>query len=102
MAERQADRLRIVWLPVAERNLNDQLAYIDERNARAGADMAGMVATAVGHLADFPQIGRSGRIDGTREIVVTGTPYVIAYLVEPDTVVILRVLHSSQRWTAHI
>lgn len=94
--------MRIVWLPIAKGNLNDQLAYIDERNARAGAEMAGMIATAVGHLANFPQIGRSGRIDGTCEIVVTGTPYVIAYLVEPDTVVILQVPHSSQRWPAHI
>jgi plasmid stabilization system protein ParE len=29
-----------------------------------------------------------------------GTPFVIAYRVEPDAVVILRVLHGAQRWPA--
>jgi toxin ParE1/3/4 len=51
-------------------------------------------------LANHPHMGRAGRIKGTRELVVSGTPYVIAYRVEPDAVVILRLLHGAQRWPA--
>jgi toxin ParE1/3/4 len=92
--------VRIEWLPAAERNRESQLAYIGERNPRAAIDIGDAIAIAVGHLADHPHMGRAGRIKGTRELVVSGTPYVIAYRIEPDAVVILRLLHGAQRWPA--
>jgi len=49
-------------------------------------------------LADHPGIGRPGRVDGTRELVIPGLPYVIAYLHRGDTVTVLRVLHGAMRW----
>jgi len=39
-----------------------------------------------------------GRVAGTRELVVVGTPYIVVYRIEPAAVVILRVLHGAQRW----
>ncbi len=39
---------------------------------------------------------------GTRELVVTGTPYVIAYRVEAHAVVVLRVMHGARRWPERI
>jgi len=47
-------------------------------------------------------MGRLGRVKGTRELVVSGTPYVICYRVEPDAVVILRLLHGAQKWTGKL
>ena len=41
---------------------------------------------------------RPGRVAGTRELVITGTPYVAAYAVTAETIRILRVLHGAQRW----
>jgi plasmid stabilization system protein ParE len=46
----------------------------------------------------MPYIGRSGRIDGTRELVVSGTPYVVAYTVSGEKVTVLAVLHGARRW----
>ena len=43
-------------------------------------------------------MGRPGRIAGTRELVVPGTPYLIAYAVLEEQVVVLAVLHGAQRW----
>jgi toxin ParE1/3/4 len=40
----------------------------------------------------------SGRVRGTRQLIVVGTPYVVVYRIEPASVVILRVLHGAQRW----
>ncbi len=91
--------MRIEWLPVAERNREGQLAYIGERNPWAAIDMGDAIEGAVGRLAGHPHVGRPGRIKGTRELVVGGTPYVI-YRVEFDAVVILRLLHGAQRWPA--
>ena len=49
-------------------------------------------------LADFPESGRTGRIEGTRELVVPKTPFVAPYRITGDTIEILAVHHASQRW----
>ena len=49
-------------------------------------------------LDDQPGIGRPGRVRGTREFVVTGTPFILVYRIQNAQVEILRVLHSHQQW----
>lgn len=90
--------MRVEWLPVAEQNREDQLVYIADRNPRAAIDMGDTIEAAVLWLADNPRLGRPGRIPGTRELVVSGTPFIAAYRVEKNAVVILRFLHGAQRW----
>jgi hypothetical protein len=48
-------------------------------------------------LARFPQSGRRGRIEGTRELVISRTPDVVAHRITCETVRILRVLHGARR-----
>jgi toxin ParE1/3/4 len=94
--------VRVEWLPLAERNRESQLAYIGERNPWAAIDMGDAIEAAVRHLVENPHMGRRGRVKGTRELVVRDTPYVIAYRVEPDAVVILRLLHGAQKWPSKL
>ena len=49
-------------------------------------------------LREFPALGRPGRVEGTRELIIAGTPYIVPYRVRGDTVEIITVLHSAQRW----
>jgi toxin ParE1/3/4 len=49
-------------------------------------------------LEHFPLSGRLGRIEGTRELVVSGLPYVIPYRVVDDVVLISSVIHTSRKW----
>ena len=49
-------------------------------------------------LIDYPLSGRSGRVRNTRELVVTGLPYIVAYRVIDESVLILRVLHTARQW----
>ena len=99
-AGQSACRVRIDWLPIAERDRDSQLTYVAERNPSAAISMGDSIEAATRGLGTHPNIGRLGRIVGTRELVVSGTPYVIAYRVEADNVVILRPLHGMQRWPA--
>ena len=46
----------------------------------------------------FPEMGHPGRIDGTRELVISNTPYIAAYRIADNSVRILRVLHGAQQW----
>lgn len=90
--------MRIEWLPEADRNRESQLAYIAERNPWAAIAMGDAIEAAVARLAHYPQSAPRGRVLGTRELVVTGTPYVVVYRIESSAVVILRLLHGAQRW----
>ncbi|WP_213297012.1 type II toxin-antitoxin system RelE/ParE family toxin [Paraburkholderia sacchari] len=59
------------------------------------------IAAAVRRLRLFPEIGRVGRIAGTRELVVQGAPLIVIYRIERHAMIkVLRVLHSSRRWPA--
>ena len=49
-------------------------------------------------LAVYPSLGRVGRVRGTRELVVSGTPFVVVYRVRLDIVQVLRVLHHARKW----
>jgi plasmid stabilization system protein ParE len=42
--------------------------------------------------------GRLGRIEGTRELVVPGLPYIILYSVAEDAILISAVIHTSRKW----
>jgi toxin ParE1/3/4 len=58
------------------------------------------IEAEVERLTEFPEIGRVGRIGGTRELVITQTPYIAAYIFVGDFVTILRILHGAQLWPA--
>ena len=42
--------------------------------------------------------GREGRVARTRELVIRGTPFVVAYRVERNEVSILAVMHAARKW----
>jgi toxin ParE1/3/4 len=56
----------------------------------------------VGRLAEHPRVGRLGRIEGTRELVVSGTSYIVAYRVMTSEVIVLRILHGAQQWPTQL
>lgn len=90
--------MRIEWLPGAERDLASQIEWIAERDPLAAADTGDAILAAVGRLGDHPAVARPGRVAGTRELVVVGTPYIVVYRIEAAAVAVLRILHGAQRW----
>jgi toxin ParE1/3/4 len=91
--------MKILWTDSAIADVRASRRYIARDNARAAKRVAGKImSTAQTLLAEHPYIGRAGRVDGTRELVISGTPYVIAYHVVGGAVEVLRVIHSSQEW----
>jgi addiction module RelE/StbE family toxin len=72
--------------------------YIARDNPAAAKQIASRIRAAVKHLADHPEMGRPGRIVGTRELVVPKTPYIVAYRVRGEVIEILSVMHGAQEW----
>ena len=66
----------INWSIPAISDLQSAAEYIAEDNAQAAEKMALRVQEAVEYLIEQPNIGRPGRLEGTRELVVSGTPFI--------------------------
>jgi toxin ParE1/3/4 len=94
--------MQLKWLRTALRNLDDEATYIAQDDAAAARLVVQRVMGAVATLAEQPGLGRPGRVAGTRELVVDKTRYIVPYRVRGQTVVILRVFHTSRslpgRW----
>ncbi len=89
----------IEWTEQATRQLDQAYDYIALSNSEAVAARITMqIVTSVQQLAAFPMSGRSGRVPGTRELVISNTPFVVAYSVDHDRIVILAVYHGAQHW----
>jgi plasmid stabilization system protein ParE len=88
----------VVWSPRALGHLADVRAYIARERPDAASRTATTLLAAVDRLAALPNLGRPGRLSGTRELVVPGTRYVIPYRVRSERLEIIAVLHGRQRW----
>lgn len=87
---------------VTEPAANDLTHVCDYTQERFGAAQARRAALAIYATADslshMPHRGRFGRRQGTREIIVSGFPFVVIYRVERESAEIVRILHGSQQW----
>jgi addiction module RelE/StbE family toxin len=90
--------LKLVW---TVRSLGDRrqiYAEIEADSPRAAISVDERIEAAANRLLQFPESGRIGRIDDTRELVVTRTAFIIAYRIAGETVRILRVVHGARQW----
>ncbi len=92
----------VVWLSRAQRHLTEIVVYIAEDNPTAAISVKERIEQATTHLSANPRMGRQGRIDGTRELVVSGLPYVIPYRLRFGRVEILDVIHAARRWPSRL
>jgi len=90
--------VRLEWSPLAIADREQIFDYIETDNPRAAVSMDDRIQDGIETLLQFPLSGRSGRVEGTRELVIVGTPYIAAYRIAGDTIRILRVLHGARLW----
>jgi toxin ParE1/3/4 len=88
----------VVWSPRAIGHLAALRDYIARENPGGAARTGTTLLAAVDRLAELPNLGRPGRVSGTRELVVPGTRYVIPYRVRGERLEIIAVFHGRQRW----
>lgn len=90
--------MRLRWFSQAVADLVSLREFIARDNPIAAAEVAKRIMKHVTLLAHNPGIGRPGRVDGTKELVISGTPFIVPYRVRKDEIQLLRVLHTSQAW----
>jgi toxin ParE1/3/4 len=94
--------MTIGWSRRAVGHLEHLRAFIAEDQPEAAARVATATLDAAARLARQPNLGRPGRIAGTRELVVAGTPFLMPYRVQGGRVEILAVFHGRQQWPSRL
>lgn len=90
--------LEVRWLKRALANLEAEAEYVARDSPAAARRVVTAIQQTVDLLARHPGLGRPGRVEGTRELVVPDTPYIIPYRVREGRVEILRVFHAARKW----
>jgi toxin ParE1/3/4 len=90
--------MQVRWTSAAADDLENIANYLFEKTPENAGRLIREIYDVPSTLKSFPNRGRPGKKEGTRELVMPSLPYVIVYQVRSDTVHIVRILHSSQDW----
>jgi len=90
--------VKLVWTRWALEDRRAIFDYIETDDPRVAAMVDDRIAAATRRLIDFPNSGRPGRVESTRELVIARTSYIAPYRIEGDVVRILRIIHGARIW----
>ncbi len=88
----------IRWTRQAQADLQAAFEFIFIDSPQAALAVLDRIEASVDHLARHPEIGRAGRVETTRELVIPNTPYIVVYRHQGNVCEILAVLHASRKW----
>jgi toxin ParE1/3/4 len=94
----KSSAMKIVWSRRAIRHLAYLREHIENDSQQNAALIASRILKAVDLLQAHPGMGRPGRVIGTRELVVSQTPYIIPYRVRRERLELIAVFHGRQKW----
>jgi len=90
--------LILVWLQRAILDRDAQLDYIAQDNPLAAVSQGDRIGAQVETLLQHPRLGRPARRPGTRELVISHTPFIVVYRIKGLRIELLRLLHGAQQW----
>lgn len=88
----------VIWLDEALEDLKVIGAYIAQDDVKAAYNILIRIKATADNLSHHPEIGRIGRVTGTREIIVSDLPYILPYQITDKNIRILAVMHTSRKW----
>ncbi len=91
--------MKLKWTRLALQDLRHLHEYIADDNPSAASRMVTRMQEATERLKNHPQMGRPGRVQGTRELVIAGSPYVVVYILGDSEIQIVAIIHSAMRWS---
>ncbi|MFT4178461.1 MAG: type II toxin-antitoxin system RelE/ParE family toxin [Thermomonas sp.] len=89
--------LPVIWLSEAIDDLSGIAAFIAEWNPSAAEALVDRIVEITQPLAQFPYMGRQGRVPGTRELLPHSN-YCVVYEVKAASIEITAVLHVRREY----
>lgn len=92
--------MKVRWTMPAVRELEGISDYIAVDSPAAANRTVRRIREVIQRTARMPNAGRIGRVAGSREVAVTGTPYIVAYrILESEKMIhVLAIMHGAQEW----
>ena len=94
--------MKLQWASPAGRDLVSVHNYVRADNPKAANRILDEIVKSAELLTKQPRLGRIGRLSGTRELVITGTHFILMYRIKEDVVQILAVLHGKRSWPKYV
>jgi toxin ParE1/3/4 len=90
--------MQLRWTTAASDDLEGIAVYLFEKSPRNAPEIIRKIYEAPSSLKSYPNLGRPGKKEGTRELVLAPLPYIVVYQIMGDAMYILRILHGAQDW----
>jgi toxin ParE1/3/4 len=90
--------MKVVWSAASARHLSEVVKYIQAESAEGAVAVRRRILETAWRVGQMPYSGRIGRVEGTREAVVPGSPYIVVYQVSAQSVEIVGVWHAARSW----
>lgn len=90
--------MQIRWSPAAADDFSRIIEYIRRDSAQAAQRVAQSIYETASSLTHFPNVGRAGRVPGTRELLLPSLPFILVYRIAKDAVEIANVIHGAQKY----
>jgi len=90
--------MKIVWTKQAISDLHHAYDYVAEYSPESAEAIIERIEKLLEALKGFPELGRKGRVQETRELVVAKTPFILPYRIRKSRIEILGVIHGNRRW----
>jgi addiction module RelE/StbE family toxin len=90
--------MQLRWTEEAAADLERITDYLFEHTPERAARLVRALYEAPTTLVTFPNRGRPGKKEGTREFVMSPLPYIVVYTVRSEVVYVVRILHGAQQW----
>ncbi|MGZ8227699.1 MAG: type II toxin-antitoxin system RelE/ParE family toxin [Methylococcaceae bacterium] len=90
--------MKILWTEPARMDLREIFLYISNDNPKAARVLLDTIKKRVELLKENPRLGRLGRVEGTYELVLAETRYIVPYRIKNQQIEILAVFHGSREW----
>jgi toxin ParE1/3/4 len=90
--------MQLRWTTAAAGDLEGIAEYLFEKSPQNAAQLIRKIYEAPAILRSYPNLGRPGKNEGTRELVIAPLPYIVINQIMDDTLYIVRILHGAQDW----
>lgn len=92
-------KLALRWTKIALADIESAFEFIvNEDRPETAKVVVARVLSGIEQIRTFPESGRKGRVEGTRELVVMTTPFIIIYRQKKGAIEVLSILHHARKW----
>lgn len=91
--------MRIRWTIAAADDLESIWKYLSTHHPQFSAVTIRRIYDDIRLLTSTPRMGRIGREEHTRELVISGLPYIAVYRVKDEAIEVLHIFHGAQTRT---